>query len=86
MPDTITARDAKRQFTRLLREVAAGKEFVVTRNGIPLARIVPEPAQDGRRCLSEGQEQALAQSLAMARRGWPFGIDRLDRAGLYDDA
>lgn len=86
MPEAITARDAKRQFGRLLREVAAGKEFAVTRNGTPIARIVPEPAQDGRRRLSEAQEQALAQSLAMLRRGWKLGIDRLDRADLYDDA
>ena len=85
MPDTISARDANHQFSRLMREVASGKEFVVTRNGIPIARIVPEPAPDGRRRLTEEQEQALAESVSLLRRGQPLGIDYLDRASLHDD-
>jgi prevent-host-death family protein len=51
MPDTITARDANHHFARLLRDVEAGKEFIVTRNGVPVARILPAGAGDaGRRC------------------------------------
>ena len=42
MPDTITADDAEHRFAEVLREVAGGKEFVVTRDGVPVARIVPE--------------------------------------------
>ena len=36
---TITAREANQQFAKVLREVAQGKEFVVTMRGRPVARI-----------------------------------------------
>lgn len=40
-PRTVGAREAKARFSRLLREVEEGEEVVVTRHGIPVARIVP---------------------------------------------
>jgi prevent-host-death family protein len=86
MTETISARDANHHFSRLLREVEAGKEFVVTRNGVPVARIVPEGQPEGKRALSPAQEEALAESMAWLGRGWPLGIDKLDRDELYDDA
>jgi prevent-host-death family protein len=86
MPETITARDANHHFARILREVEAGKEFVVTRNGVPVARILPEPASSGTRKLTPEQEKALEESMAWARRGWPLGIERLDREAIYDEA
>ena len=86
MPDTITAREANHHFARVLRDVEAGKEFVVTRNGVPVARIMPEKTADGRRRLTAEQQQALADSLGALRRGWPLGIDRIDREELYDNA
>ena len=86
MLDTITARDANHQFSKLLKEVEGGKGYVVTRNGVPVAQIVPVQAQDGSRRLSAEQEAALANSLARLKKGWPLGIERLDREELYDDA
>ena len=86
MPDTITARDANHHFARLLHEVEAGKEFIVTRNGVPVARISPERAADGSRRLTEAQEQALADSSARLQTGRQLGIGRFDRSGLYDEA
>ena len=86
MAQTVTARDANHHFSRILKQVEAGKEFVVTRNGTPVARIVPELAQDGTRRLTPEQEKALAESMEWCRRGWPLGIGRLDRNALYDEA
>lgn len=86
MLKTITSRDANHHFARLLREVEAGREFVVTRNGVPIAKISPVQAPDGSRRLSAEQETALAESLARRRKGWPLGITRLNREELYDDA
>lgn len=86
MADTITAREANHHFARVLAEVASGKEFIVTRHGVPVARIVPEPGADGRRALTSAQEEALARSLARLRRGWPLDVRRFDRDSLYDDA
>jgi prevent-host-death family protein len=86
MTETVTARDANHHFARILGEVEAGKEFVVTRNGVPVARIVPERLPDGSRRLTAVQQEALERSIARLRRGWPLGIDRIDREELYDDA
>ena len=85
MPESITARDANHHFSRLLREVAGGKEFVVTRNGVPVARIVPEASVAGAHKLTDAQEVALTHSLEWLQRGWPLGIEKFDRAALYDD-
>lgn len=62
--DTITAREANQQFSRLLAEVAAGRSFVITRHGVPVARLTPEPAPDGRRRLTPEQERAWAETKA----------------------
>ena len=86
MVETVTARDANHHFARILGEVEAGKEFVVTRNGTPVARIVPERLPDGRRRLTPAQQEALDRSIAWCRRGWDLGIDHIDRESLYDDA
>ncbi|MBW4091769.1 MAG: type II toxin-antitoxin system prevent-host-death family antitoxin [Proteobacteria bacterium] len=86
MAETVTARDANHHFARLLNEVAAGKEFTVTRNGVPVARIIPEPAPQAARRLTPEQERIWAESKAFLRRGWPLGIKRIDRNELYDEA
>ncbi len=83
MPDTITARDANHHFSRVLREVEGGKEFVVTRNGVAVAHIVPAIQPDGTRKLTARQEAALARSLERARTGWPLGVEKIDREELY---
>ncbi|HYI85201.1 MAG TPA: type II toxin-antitoxin system prevent-host-death family antitoxin [Acetobacteraceae bacterium] len=66
MAETVTARAANQHFSRLLREVADGKTFVITHRGRSVARLVPEPAS-GERRLTPEQEQALAESIAWAR-------------------
>jgi len=37
MSKTITLRDANQRFSRCVREVEGGEEFVITRNGKPVA-------------------------------------------------
>jgi prevent-host-death family protein len=60
MDQTISAAEANRSFSRLLREVRDGHSYVVTAHGKPVARIVPcggaEAARDTAR-------QALLQRL-----------------------
>ena len=94
MAEIVTARDANQHFSRLLREVAEGKSFVITHRGRSVARLVPEPAPEAKRHLTPEQEQALEESIACALAseppapppedlppGWPR-----DRDGLYDEA
>jgi prevent-host-death family protein len=41
MSETISAADANRQFSKVLRAVEAGETFTVTSHGRPVARICP---------------------------------------------
>ncbi len=59
MAETITAREANHRFSRILEDVAAGREYVVTRNGVAVARIVPERTPSGERLLTRAQEDML---------------------------
>lgn len=43
MDKTITATEANRSFSRILREVEAGQSFTVTSHGSAVARIAPVP-------------------------------------------
>jgi prevent-host-death family protein len=49
MDDPITAADANRSFSHLLREVRGGASYVVTTHGKPVARIIPCNASDSER-------------------------------------
>jgi prevent-host-death family protein len=93
MAETVTARAAKQHFSRLLRDAAAGKSFVITHRGRSVARLVPERAADDRRLTPE-QEQALEESIACALALEPPAVPPEDlspdwprnRDDLYDEA
>jgi prevent-host-death family protein len=80
---TISLRDANQGFARCIREVEAGEEFVITRNGAPVARLVPVRAALGK--LTPRQAAALARTQARMATGWSLGGERFDRATLYDE-
>jgi len=82
MSKTITLRDANQRFSRCVREVEAGEEFVITRNGRPVARLIPT---GGKRVLTPEQEAARARALAVMKEGWPIHGGPLNRDELYDD-
>jgi prevent-host-death family protein len=46
MAETVSAAEANRQFSRILRAVEAGETFTVTSHGRPVARIAPIEAAD----------------------------------------
>lgn len=49
MDNAVSAAEANRSFSHLLREVRGGASFIVTAHGKPVARIVPcEPADAAR--------------------------------------
>jgi prevent-host-death family protein len=80
---TITAREANQNFAKLLRAVEDGAEFLVTRKGVPVARIVAART-DGMRRLTPAQEKVLARSMARLRQGWSLGGGRIDRDALHE--
>jgi prevent-host-death family protein len=81
---SVSAREANQQFARILRDVEAGTEFLVTRRGRPVARIVPA-LRPGERQLTPEQEAAHARSMARLRKGWDLGGEKFDREQLYDE-
>jgi prevent-host-death family protein len=84
MQRSVSAREANQQFSRILRDVEAGAEILVTRRGRPVARIVPaQPSRE--RQLTPEQEAAHARSMARLRKGWDLGGGKFDRDELYDD-
>ena len=61
MATKISLRDANQRFAKLVHEVESGREFVVTRRGEAVARIVPAVQ---RRVLTAEQEAARKRSTA----------------------
>jgi prevent-host-death family protein len=81
MTKTVTLRDANQSFARCVREVEAGEEFVITRNGKPVARLMPV---SGRRVLTPQQEAAWQLLRAAMEQGWEIGAGPLDRDALHE--
>jgi len=78
---TLSLRDANQSFARCIREVEAGEEIVITRNGQPVARITPVST---RRALTPAQEAAWTELEAAMRKGWDIGAGPLDRDALHE--
>jgi prevent-host-death family protein len=76
---TISAADANRKFSSLLRGVREGHSYVVTSHGKPVARLVPA-GQQGR--VAAATRKAL---LARLRRQPAINIGRWSRDELYED-
>jgi prevent-host-death family protein len=51
MKKAVNTHEAKTQFSRLLKRVAAGEEITIANRGVPVARLVPVPAQKAKRQL-----------------------------------
>lgn len=48
---SVNTHEAKTQFSRLLRRVAAGEEITIANRGVPVARLVPVPPDKAQRVL-----------------------------------
>lgn len=81
MTKVLTLREANQSFSRCIREVEAGEEFVITRNGTPVARLMPAHQQ---RVLTDRQRAALARFREIAKDGWDIGAGPLDRDALHE--
>ncbi len=74
MSKIITLREANQGFSRYMREVEAGEEFVITRKGRPVGRLTPIGS---RRVLTLEQQEARARTLERMIKGAPLGIGRV---------
>ncbi len=81
MTKTLTLREANQTFARCIREVEAGADIVITRNGTPVARLSPV---NKRRVLTPGQQAALERTRQRMQEGWDLGAGPLDRDALHE--
>jgi prevent-host-death family protein len=78
MGKAVSAADANRDFSKLLREVRDGGSVVITSHGKPVAKIVPFVAQDRVR------QAAKVALLAHLRAQPSINIRRWTRDELYE--
>jgi prevent-host-death family protein len=81
MTKTLTLRDANQTFSSCIRAVEAGEDFVITRNGKPVARLVPASSV---RTMTDKQKQALARFREVVSEGWMLNAGPLDRDALHE--
>ena len=79
MEKPVSAADANRRFSKLLRGVREGRSYVVTSHGKAVARIVPTEKDGG---IARGARAALLKRLRSER---VVRIGRWSRDELYED-
>lgn len=79
MDETVSAADANRKFSLILRGVRDGHSYVVTSHGRPVARIVPADRHEE---VASGARGAL---LARLERQPITQVGSWTRADLYED-
>jgi prevent-host-death family protein len=80
MDKAVSAADANRRFSELLRTVKKGRSVVVTSHGKPVAKILPVVEDD---LAADGARSVLFTRL---RRERVVNAGRWTRDELYDDA
>ncbi len=75
----VSAADANRQFSKILRQVRDGETVVVTSHGEPVAKIVPAGRDIAER------EEAMTRLFARLDAQPVLNLPRISRDELYDD-
>jgi prevent-host-death family protein len=75
---SVHAHEAKTHLTQLLDRVARGEEIQITRNGRPVARLVPEPGQQ------ETDVRSVIAQIREFRKGRRLGEDITIRAPVEE--
>ena len=76
----VSAREANQKFSKLLAEVAGGQEVVITKRGVPVARLVAIRGQveDRKRAA------AIKRMVANLKKGLPLGGRRFTRDEMHE--
>jgi prevent-host-death family protein len=79
MEEAVSAADANRKFSLLLRGVREGRSYVVTSHGRPVARLIPAGKRDD---VTTGARAAL---LSRLQKQPVVHVGRWTRQELYED-
>ncbi len=69
----ISVREANQNFSQLVAAAEAGETIVITKNGVPVARILPQEADRTADPAWARAHAALSQSLRRRREAVPVG-------------
>ncbi len=69
----MSVREANQNFSQLVAAAEAGETIVITKNGIPVARIMPQAADRAADPAWARAHAALSQSLRRPREAVPIG-------------
>jgi prevent-host-death family protein len=77
---TVSAREANQQFSKILEEAVKGQEIVITRRGVPVAKVIPITKEEAAE--RERQRQEIIEWL----RAGPISAEapKWTRDELYD--
>ena len=75
----ISAADANRSFSELLRGIREGRTYTVTSHGKPIARIIPYDTDDAER------EMAKQRLLEHLRAQTPMNLGKFNREWAYEE-
>ncbi len=79
MEEAVSAADANRRFSLLLRGVREGRSYIVTSHGKPIARLIPAGRRDD---VATGARSAL---LSRLEKQPVMHVGRWTRDELYED-
>lgn len=81
MQQRISLREANQHLSRYVESVERGDEVVITRRGVPVARLVPYQPTRG---LTAQQAEARARTRERLERGYHLGGERPSRDDLHE--
>ena len=77
---SVSAREANQHFSRLLGEVVAGEEVMITKRGRPVATLVPYRG----RPMTPEREAAIERMVGMMRKGFRLGGLKVTRDEMHE--
>jgi prevent-host-death family protein len=81
MQQQITLREANQHLSEYIQEVEQGVEFIITRHGQPVARLLPIPKK---RELTLIQQQAWKRLSAKLNKGYHLGDVKFKREDAHE--
>ena len=79
----VGAREANRSFSKILKEAENGETVTITRNGKPVARLVPMAIPPLAKSKKE-REKARADLMALLEKGFDLGGGPYSRDDMHD--
>ena len=81
MEQHVTLQEIDQHLDRFIQKVAEGEEIIITRHGLPIARLLPMAKT---RQLTESQQAAWNRTLARMQKGFHMGGKLFSRDEVYE--